>query len=195
MDQGVRGGGNLIELLAFTGGAATTSEMKLIKVIKSDWTLNEDGSWEIPLDQTQDTEALTTFLADFGPVAGVSQSEEESYEYEDSTTEGGGTGTTDTTRYLVAIGYGGKGATKRKMWIGVVVIGPGSGSWTQESKKSTKPKLSLRSVKAPEEITIAQAKFDHGTTTAFRVTAPTTYTIEEGSYGGPTWMTFPTTAP
>jgi hypothetical protein len=195
MDQGVRGGGNLIELFAIASNAAGTSEIKLVKVIKSDWTLNDDGSWEIPLDQTQDTEALTTFLKDYGPVAGVSQSEEEGYEYEDSTTEGGGTGTTDTSKYLAAVGYGGKGATKRKLWIGIVVVGPGSGSYTQESKKSTKPKLSLRSVKAPADTTIAQAKFDHGTTTAFRVTAPTTHTIEEGSYGEVVWMTFPTTAP
>src|SRR5687768_15111906 len=105
-DSMVRGGANKVDLFVITSNAAVVestgdyvpAKHSFRMTIKTDLTLNDDGTWTIPLDQVYDNEDLTTLLETYGPEPGASEDEQYTFENGNSTS-----GSNDTSKYLVAI--------------------------------------------------------------------------------------------
>lgn len=137
-----------------------------------------DGTWSITIDNTYDNEDFDAFLESFRSETATDDFEQ--YTYTDGSKSSASS--TDLTRTLVCVAYVGK-ATKVKVWMGLVQISAESGSVNVEYGKSTKPTITITSIKSPATIAVP--------TTCQEATIVTaaSQNIVADSYGKFYWMT------
>lgn len=154
-------GGRYITFYRFTNGTSPTVGVTMLysfaDQISTDISIDNNGLWQISIDNIQDDEAYNTFIEtekDF-TIAGV-----EAIKYEDGVDQLAASNSTLLAIIKGGLVAGGSSAGKQKCAASAVILDLSSGAWKQEGSKYTRPKILLKSIAVQGVVTIPATFFN-----------------------------------